>query len=194
MNQPAKTPYEIRTDVVPERYARGWHVIGLASDFSHEPVALNYFNTRLVAYRGRDDGEVHVLDSYCPHMGADLSKGCVSGNSLRCPFHDWSWGSDGVCDDIPYADKIVHFTFYFVAVILGSLYFLSLNNPWAKTLVKIIKLALLLVVFGMVIEVIQGTLTVNRSGDVFDAMANSTGVAVGFIIILSQFYGQRGLK
>lgn len=106
MNQPAKTPYKIRTDVVPERYARGWHVIGLAKDFSDEPVALNYFNTRLVAYRGRDDGEVHVLDSYCPHMGADLSKGCVSGNSLRCPFHDWSWGSDGICDDIPYADKI----------------------------------------------------------------------------------------
>ncbi|WP_273272621.1 VanZ family protein [Maribacter polysiphoniae] len=103
-------------------------------------------------------------------------------------------GDDLPTFSIPYADKIVHFTFYFVAVILGSLYFLSLNNPWAKTLVKIIKLALLLVVFGMVIEVIQGTLTVNRSGDVFDAMANSTGVAVGFIIILSQFYGQRGLK
>lgn len=103
-------------------------------------------------------------------------------------------GDDLPTLSIPYADKIVHFTFYFVAIILGALYFLSLDNPWAKTFVKIIKLALLLIVFGMVIEVIQGALTVNRSGDVFDAMANSAGVAVGFIVILSRFYGQRGLK
>jgi 3-ketosteroid 9alpha-monooxygenase subunit A len=39
-------------------------------------------------------------------MGADLSRGKVCGNSLRCPFHEWSWGGDGVCDDIPYADRI----------------------------------------------------------------------------------------
>jgi 3-ketosteroid 9alpha-monooxygenase subunit A len=59
-----------------------------------------------VAYRGVDDGEVHILDAYCPHMGGDLSKGQVCGNSVVCPFHLWSWGADGVCDDIPYANKI----------------------------------------------------------------------------------------
>lgn len=101
-----REPYIIKTESREERYARGWYVIGHASAFTSEPQMLNYFGTRLVAYRGAEDGAVHVLDGYCPHMGADLSKGCVKGNSIVCPFHEWSWGSDGVCDDIPYAKKI----------------------------------------------------------------------------------------
>lgn len=99
-------PYVIQAAEVDERYARGWHCLGLAKDFTDEPQMLNYFGTRLVAYRGRQDHRVHVLDAYCPHMGADLSKGCVNGDSLVCPFHSWSWGGDGVCDDIPYAKRI----------------------------------------------------------------------------------------
>lgn len=106
MNAPLAEPYIIRSVDVPERYARGWHVVGHHSDFSEKPVTLNYFNTRMVAYRGLEDGEVHVLDAYCPHMGADLSLGDVEGDSLVCPFHNWRWGSNGACNHIPYADKI----------------------------------------------------------------------------------------
>ncbi|PIF00848.1 MAG: hypothetical protein CR994_04145 [Maribacter sp.] len=95
---------------------------------------------------------------------------------------------------IPYADKIVHFIFYFVAITLGSLYIVSLKCQRAETLVKVKILSLLLIAFGMLIEVIQGTLTTSRSGDVFDAMANSIGVAMGFVIVLSRFQSQRGLK
>jgi len=101
-----REPYVIQRKVWPERYARGWHVLGKADRFTEEPQTLDYFGTRLAAYRGKEDGQVHVLDSYCPHMGADLSKGHVEGNSLVCPFHAWSWGSDGVCDHIPYAKRI----------------------------------------------------------------------------------------
>jgi 3-ketosteroid 9alpha-monooxygenase subunit A len=96
---------KIEAAVLPERYARGWHCLGLASDYTSKPVALNYFGTKLAAYRG-EDGQVHILDGYCPHMGADLTLGCVEGNSLRCPFHSWRWGADGVCDEIPYAKRI----------------------------------------------------------------------------------------
>jgi len=101
-----REPYVIRADKREERYARGWYVIGNAASVTTEPRALNYFGTRLVAYRGKDDGQVHILDAYCPHMGADLSGGEVKGNSVVCPFHLWSWGADGVCDEIPYAKKI----------------------------------------------------------------------------------------
>ena len=106
MDHAIKTPYIIQTNELEERYARGWYCLGLADEYTHEPTALNYFGKKLVAYRGRNDQHVHILDGYCPHMGADLSLGCVNGDSIRCPFHDWSWGSDGVCDDIPYADNI----------------------------------------------------------------------------------------
>jgi VanZ family protein len=96
--------------------------------------------------------------------------------------------------NIPYADKLVHFTFYFVALILGSLYVLQLKDRQQAILRKIGILAFLLVLFGIIIEVIQGKMTVNRSGDVFDALANATGVIIGFVVIFNRFYKQRGLK
>jgi 3-ketosteroid 9alpha-monooxygenase subunit A len=99
-------PYVIKSDDRPERYARGWYVIGAIASITTTPRMLEVFGVKLAAYRGVDDGEVHILDAYCPHMGGDLSKGKVCGNSVVCPFHLWSWGADGVCDDIPYANKI----------------------------------------------------------------------------------------
>lgn len=104
-SQLPRKPHTIIAADLPDRYARGWYCLGLASEYDEKPVKLNYFGTRLVAYRG-EDGQVHVLDGYCPHMGADLSEGCVEGNSIRCPFHAWRWGADGVCDKIPYAKRI----------------------------------------------------------------------------------------
>ena len=104
--QTKREPYVIRADEREERYARGWYVIGNSASVSLKPRKLEVFGTKLVVYRGKQDGEVHILDAYCPHMGGDLSHGEVKGNSVVCPFHLWSWGSDGVCDDIPYASKI----------------------------------------------------------------------------------------
>ncbi len=98
-------PYIIASSL-PNRYPRGWFCIGADYEFSDKPMKLDYFGTSLVAYRGADSGEIHVLDAYCPHMGANLADGCVKGDSVICPFHEWSWGSDGFCNDIPYANKI----------------------------------------------------------------------------------------
>jgi 3-ketosteroid 9alpha-monooxygenase subunit A len=96
----------IEASPISDRYARGWHCLGLARDYQDgQPHTLNAFGSRLVAYRG-EDGQVHVLDSYCPHMGADLSRGQVRGNSIVCPFHAWSWGADGKCNNIPYCKRI----------------------------------------------------------------------------------------
>lgn len=98
-------PHIIKAEEIEPRYARGWHCLGLAADFTEQPVSFTYFGGKIVVYRGEDQ-QLHVLDAYCPHMGADLSLGCVEGNSIRCPFHAWRWGADGLCNDIPYAKRI----------------------------------------------------------------------------------------
>ncbi|MGV0749612.1 Rieske 2Fe-2S domain-containing protein [Mycolicibacter minnesotensis] len=88
------------------RYARGWHCLGLAETFRDgKPHGINAFGTRLVVFAD-SSGDVHVLDAYCRHMGADLSRGTIKGDTLACPFHDWHWqGSTGRCVEVPYAKR-----------------------------------------------------------------------------------------
>ncbi|MFF9343354.1 Rieske 2Fe-2S domain-containing protein [Streptomyces sp. NPDC014773] len=91
----------------PTRFARGWHCLGLADAFKDgEPHEIEAFGTKLAVFRGRDDGALHVLDAYCPHMGGNLAHGTVKGDAVACPFHDWRWSGDGRCAGIPYARRV----------------------------------------------------------------------------------------
>jgi 3-ketosteroid 9alpha-monooxygenase subunit A len=96
----------IEAEAAPTRFARGWHCLGLTRDFGDgNPHGINAFGQKLVVFRG-DDGVINVLDSYCRHMGGDLSQGTVKGNEIACPFHDWRWGGDGRCKKVPYAKRV----------------------------------------------------------------------------------------
>ena len=72
------------------------------------PVSRRVAGRQLVAFR-TDSGRVAVLDSRCVHMGSDLARGQVVGESIRCPFHHWQFGSDGRCTRIPAAVEIPSF-------------------------------------------------------------------------------------
>lgn len=90
----------------PLRFARGWHCLGLASTFGDgKPHAIEGFGTKLVVWQD-SQGELNVLDGYCRHMGGDLTQGEVKGDQIACPFHDWRWGGDGKCKQIPYARRV----------------------------------------------------------------------------------------
>ena len=96
----------IEAGTAPTRFARGWHCVGLASAYRDgKPHGLEAFGTKIVIWAGAD-GELHALDSYCRHMGGDLSKGTVAGDNVACPFHSWRWGGDGKCKEIPYARRV----------------------------------------------------------------------------------------
>jgi phenylpropionate dioxygenase-like ring-hydroxylating dioxygenase large terminal subunit len=56
----------------------------------------NFLDGKVVVYR-EQDGTARVVSAYCPHVGADLSLGCVVGNRLRCAFHHWEYDARGVC-------------------------------------------------------------------------------------------------
>jgi 3-ketosteroid 9alpha-monooxygenase subunit A len=88
------------------RMARGWHCIGFSAQYKDgKPHGVFAFGTKLVVFQNQS-GALAVLDAYCPHMGGDLSEGTVKGDALACPFHDWRWGGNGRCTEIPYAKRI----------------------------------------------------------------------------------------
>ncbi|MFF8596452.1 Rieske 2Fe-2S domain-containing protein [Streptomyces sp. NPDC015220] len=103
------TADEVRTieaDSVPARFARGWHCLGLARDFTDgKPHTVRAFGQKLVVWASAD-GRLNVLDAYCRHMGGDLSRGTVEGDDVACPFHAWRWSGDGRCARIPYARRV----------------------------------------------------------------------------------------
>ena len=88
-----------------DRYARGWHCLGVAKDFQDgKPHSIQAFGTKLVVFAD-SHGDMKVLDGYCRHMGGDLSEGTIKGDEVACPFHDWRWGGDGRCKLVPYAKR-----------------------------------------------------------------------------------------
>ncbi|MCW2690354.1 MAG: 3-ketosteroid-9-alpha-hydroxylase, partial [Mycobacterium sp.] len=96
---------EIDTGTLPNRYARGWHCLGVAEDYlDGEPHAIEAFGTKLVVFAD-SHGDLKVLDGYCRHMGGDLTQGTIKGDEIACPFHDWRWGGDGRCKSVPYAKR-----------------------------------------------------------------------------------------
>lgn len=96
---------------------------------------------------------------------------------------------------IPHFDKAVHFTFYFVAAVLGLLSFRGLLKKGGKGKKRLMFLmGIAIFVFGMVIEVLQHTFTVRRTGDLFDVMANGFGVLAGVLSIAFVFSSKKGLN
>jgi phenylpropionate dioxygenase-like ring-hydroxylating dioxygenase large terminal subunit len=67
---------------------------------------MRAFGRELVVFRG-EDGNVRVLDAYCPHLGAHLAHGgAVVGNDVQCPFHAWTFDGEGQCTHAPFAKKL----------------------------------------------------------------------------------------
>lgn len=80
--------------------------------------------------------------------------------------------------DIKSGDKYLHFIAYFG---LSSLWYLALKDKIQKKLFNFF-VPLVLILYGIILEGLQSGLTTYRTGDVYDAMANTAGVIVGLII------------
>lgn len=85
----------------------GWFHICLEATLEPgELTQMRRFERDLLVWRA-EDGEYHVQDVFCPHLGANIAKGGeVVGNTVRCPFHDWQFNGDGSVAAIPYAKNI----------------------------------------------------------------------------------------
>ena len=90
----------------PSVLSKGWYALTPFHKLKKGSVlSFQLLDRRIVLFRG-ENGKPCALDSCCPHLGADLSRGCVVGNQLQCEFHHWSFGSDGLCKEIPYRKEI----------------------------------------------------------------------------------------
>jgi phenylpropionate dioxygenase-like ring-hydroxylating dioxygenase large terminal subunit len=85
----------------------GWFQVAYPDDLAPgEATALRYWSTDLVLWRD-DIGDFHLQDAYCPHLGAHLGVGGkVSGTTLECPFHGWTYDGEGACVNIPYSERV----------------------------------------------------------------------------------------
>ena len=82
--------------------------------------------------------------------------------------------------DIPNIDKAVHFCMYF-----GLMLVIILENKNSiKSNGHLFLLGLIPLSFGILMEILQATLTVTRSGSFFDALANSAGIFVSILLWL----------
>jgi VanZ family protein len=81
---------------------------------------------------------------------------------------------------IPYFDKVVHFGMYF-----GLMSVIILENKKRMDNTRSLFLASLIPLsYGIVIEIMQATLTVSRTGSVFDALADTAGILVSILLWL----------
>lgn len=104
-----------------------------------------------------------------------------------------SFEDDSALDlDIPNFDKVVHFTFYFVAGILGVLFCNATIKGFMKKIPSLVKFLLGLIGYGIIIEVLQESLTTYRSAELLDVIANSTGALLGILLVRAWITGNTG--
>lgn len=77
-----------------------------------------------------------------------------------------------------YTDKIEHIIAYTVIS-----YFWLLSCKVGKVKLKYLNLLLLIIAYGIIIEVLQTSVTKHRTGDLLDVMANSIGVLLGYVFL-----------
>lgn len=80
---------------------------------------------------------------------------------------------------IPHLDKWAHFVFYFIAMTLGALFLRGRKGPKRRMGIALATMAIVLILYGMVIEVLQGMTALDRSAEWWDIGANMLGVGFG---------------
>ncbi|WP_255362812.1 VanZ family protein [Tenacibaculum sp. MAR_2009_124] len=82
--------------------------------------------------------------------------------------------------NVKHIDKLEHITAYFFLTLFWLLAFRKKSNAFI--------VLLLCFFYGIIIEVLQATLTTYRSGDYYDIIANVIGVFLAFTVFRVFFY------
>jgi VanZ family protein len=82
--------------------------------------------------------------------------------------------------NIPYFDKVAHFLMYFGLMLVIA--FEHRNEITGRT--QLSMFALIPFVYGILMEILQLTITADRSGNIYDVLANSAGIIFAALLWL----------
>ncbi|MDM1367216.1 VanZ family protein [Myroides marinus] len=88
--------------------------------------------------------------------------------------------------DIPYKDKLAHFTFYFVFSVIWFKYYVK-SNPNTSRIKLSIRIFTIASLMGGIVEVLQYYFTASRSAEWADELANCLGSLFGVLLCLTLF-------
>jgi phenylpropionate dioxygenase-like ring-hydroxylating dioxygenase large terminal subunit len=87
-------------------YPTAWYPFCLAAKVGRgRTLSVRAFATNWCIFRTQT-GRVGIVHATCCHMGADLSRGRVVGEHVRCALHAWEYATDGACARIPDSDAV----------------------------------------------------------------------------------------
>lgn len=89
-------------------YPASWYLFCESRALSKGPLSKRVLGRDLVAFRTAS-GRIALMEAHCSHLGADLGRGQVIDESIQCPFHNWRYGADGRCVEIPCSTRIPSF-------------------------------------------------------------------------------------
>jgi len=78
-----------------------WYVAAWTHELGRdELLSRTIINQDILLYRAREGGLVGLEDRCC-HRFAPLSKGRREGDDIRCGYHGFRFGPDGICNEVP---------------------------------------------------------------------------------------------
>jgi phenylpropionate dioxygenase-like ring-hydroxylating dioxygenase large terminal subunit len=86
-----------------ETFRRYWNPALLSVELPEPdcpPVRVRILGEDLIAFRDCD-GDVGLVDAYCPHRRAPMFFGRNEERGLRCVYHGWKFDRNGTCVDMP---------------------------------------------------------------------------------------------
>lgn len=84
---------------------------------------------------------------------------------------------------IPHFDKIVHFTFHCVLVVLAVCAAQERKKDVFNLKGALVAFFLLSVIYGLLIEVLQYYMPYGRAAEIYDVLANISGALLGVLLI-----------
>src|SRR5690242_10401271 len=93
-------------------FGRTWQVVGRAEQVANagQFIATEIAGEPIVVIRGKD-GVLRGFFNVCRHHAAAVvTEPCGQANVLRCPYHGWTYATDGTLQAAPEFDEVSNFS------------------------------------------------------------------------------------